>query len=51
MDSFKRFGEETLPDRGCSYSSLKDGTTGDNGEKLDGHISDKNYLTRKKIWN
>ena len=30
---------------------VKDGTTGDNGEKLDGHISDKNYLTCKKIWN
>ena len=48
MDSFKRFGEEKLPDRGCSYSSLKDGTTGDNGEKLDGHISDKDFLTCKK---
>ena len=51
MDSFKRFGEEKLPDRECSYSSLKDGTTGDNGEKLDGHKSDKDYLTCKKIWN
>ena len=30
---------------------LKDGTTGDNGKKLDGHISDKDYLTCKKIWN
>ena len=25
--------------------------TGDNGEKLDGHISDEDYLTWKKIWN
>ena len=25
----------------CFYSSVKDGTTGDNGEKLDGHISDE----------
>ena len=33
------------------YSSLKDGTTGENGEKLDGQISDKDYLTCKKIWN
>ena len=32
-------------------SSVKDGTTGDNGEKLDGHISDKDYLMCKKIWN
>ena len=30
---------------------VKDGTTGDNGEKLNGHISDKNQLTCKKIWN
>ena len=34
MDSFKRFGEEKLPDKKCFYSSVKDGTTGDNGEKL-----------------
>ena len=31
-------------------SSVKDGTTGDNGEKLDGHISDEDYLTCNKIW-
>ena len=31
------------------YSSEKDGTTGDNGKKLDGHISDEDYLTCKKI--
>ena len=30
MDSFKRFGEEKLPDNECFYSSLKDGTTGYN---------------------
>ena len=29
----------------------KDGTTGDNSEKLDGHISNKDYLTCKKLWN
>ena len=51
MGSFKRFGKEKLPDRECFYSSLKDGTTGDNGEKLDGHISDEDYLACKKIWN
>ena len=27
------------------YSSVKDGTTGDNGNKLDGHISHEDYLT------
>ena len=51
MDSFKRFSEEKLPDKKCFYSSVKDGTTDDNGEKLDGHISDEDYLTCKKIWN
>ena len=51
MNSFKRFSEEKLPDKKCFYSSVKDGTTDDNGEKLDGHISDEDYLTCKKIWN
>ena len=32
-------------------SSVKDGTTGDNSKKLDGHISREDYLTCKKIWN
>ena len=48
MNSFKRFNEEKLPDKKCFYSSVKDGTTGDNGKKLDGHISDADYLTCKK---
>ena len=51
MDSFKRFNEYKLPDKKCFYSSVKDGTTHDNGEKLDGHISDENYWTCKKTWN
>ena len=51
MDSFKRFDEERSTDRKCFYNSLKDGTTRDNGENLDGHISNKDYLTCKKIWN
>ena len=33
MDSFKRFGEEKLQDRECFYSSVKDGTTDNNGKK------------------
>ena len=49
MDSFKRFREKKLPNKECFYSSVKDGATGDNGKKLDGHISDKDYLTCKKI--
>ena len=32
------------------YSSVKDGAAGDNGEKVDGHIIDKDYLTCKTIW-
>ena len=51
MDIFKRFGEGELPDRECFYSSVKDGTTCDNGERLDGHMSNKDYLTCKKTWN
>ena len=34
MDSFERFSEKKLADEECFYSSVKDGTTGDNGEKL-----------------
>ena len=30
---------------------MKNGRTGDNGKKLDGHISDEDYLTCKEIWN
>ena len=51
IDSFKQFAEEKLPDKERFYSSVIDGTTDDNGEKLDGHISDKDYLTCKKIGN
>ena len=42
MDSFKKFSEELA--NKCFYSSLKDGTTDDNSEKLDSHISDEDYL-------
>ena len=51
VDSFKRFSEEELRDKKCSYSSVKDGIAGDNGEKLDGHISDEDYLMCNQIWN
>ena len=37
------------PDKECFYSSVKDGTTGDNGKKLDGPISKEDYLTCKKF--
>ena len=29
---------------------MKEGTTVDNGAKLDGHINDEEYLTHKKLW-
>ena len=51
MDWFERFNEEKLSHKKCFYSSVNDGTTDENGEKLDGDISDKNYLTCKNIWN
>ena len=50
MNSFERFSEKNLPEKECFYSSVKDGTTVDNGKKLDGHISDENYLMCEKIW-
>ena len=51
MNSFKIFGEEKMPDKKCFHSSVKDGTTDNNGKKLDGHISDKDYLTCKIFLN
>ena len=51
MDSFKRFNEEKLLDRGCFDTSAKGKTTGGNGKILDIHISDEGYLTCIKIWN
>ena len=51
MNSFKRFNEEKLPYKKCFYGSVKDGTTGGNCKKIDGHTSDEDYLTCQKIWN
>ena len=51
MESFKRVSREKLPDKKFFYRSLKNGTTVDNGEKLNGHITDEEYLTCIKIWN
>ena len=49
MNSFEKFSEKKLPDKKCFYSSVKVGTTGDNGENVNGHINDKDYLTYKNI--
>ena len=38
MNSFKRFNEKKLPDKESFYTSKKERTTDDNGEKLDSHI-------------
>ena len=48
IGSFKRFIEEKLPDKKCFCSSVKDGTTNDDSEKLDSHINNEGYLTCKK---
>ena len=40
-----------MPDKKCFYISVKDRITGDNGKKLDGHISDEDYFMWNKIWN
>ena len=40
-----------LPSKKYFYGSLKDGTTGNNGWKVDGHITDEENLTCIKIWN
>ena len=51
MDSFERFSGKKFPDKKYSYRSLKDGTTNDTVEILNGHITDEEYLTRVKTRN
>ena len=51
MDNFKRSSEKKTAKKKCFYSSVKDGTTSESGRKFDGHISNEDYLTSKKIWN
>ena len=50
MNSFERFEENELPNKEYFFSSTKKGKIGDDGKKLDDHISDKNYFTCKKIY-
>ena len=45
MNSFEKFEEKELPNKECFFSSTKKEKIGDDGKILDGHISDKNYLT------
>ena len=39
-----------MPNKKCFYRSAKEETADDDGKKLDGHISDEDYLPCKKIW-
>ena len=41
---------KNLSDNDFKYLTKEDGATSDKGEKLNCHISDKGYLTCKKIW-
>ena len=47
MNSF----EKKLPDKKCFYNCLKDGITDDNGEILNGHVTNEEYLACAKVWN
>ena len=49
MDSFERFEEKEFPNKECFFSSTKKEKIGDDGKKLDGHISDIEYLTCKEF--
>ena len=42
MNSFEGFNQKKLPDKKCFSGCSKDGTTCDNGEKVNGHIRMKN---------
>ena len=39
-----------MPAKKCIYKSLKNGTTDDDGKKVDGHISHEEQLTCEKNW-
>ena len=51
MNSFKRFDEKRLCARKYFFSLTKKGRITEDGKISDGHISIKDYLTCKKIWN
>ena len=50
MNSFERFKEKKMPARKYFFSSTKKRKIVDDGKKSDGHVSVKNYLMCKKIW-
>ena len=51
LNLLKQFLKSINTAKKCVYSFVKDKTTGDNGKKIDSHISEKDYLTCNKIWN
>ena len=51
INSFERFNEKKLPAKKYFCSSSKDGKICDDFKRSDGHISFKDYLMCRKIWN
>ena len=41
--------KKILPNKEWFYSSVKNETTGENDQKLDGHISNEDYLMFKEV--
>ena len=50
MNSFEKFNEEKLPARKHFFGSIKKRKIDEDGKISDGHISVKDYLTCKNIW-
>ena len=50
MSTFESFEKKYMPNKECFFSTTKKGKTGNDGKKLDGHISHEEYLTCEKIW-
>ena len=51
MNSFEKFEEKELPNKECFFSLTKKEKISDDGEILDSHIGEQNYLTQENIWN
>ena len=47
VDSYKKFNNQELPPKECSYSSIKDGKR----DNDNGHISNEQYLHLQNVWN
>ena len=51
MNNSKRFNEEKLPARKYFFSSTKKAKIDSDGKISDGHISIKDHMACKKVWN